>query len=282
MNETNRLLALLSAYLNANPRAISAQDVASLAQDCHITPEDAFLALLGAYLGLDTAEAQDASLARSWLPRMVRRLEPELITRDPYVLALRAVEARCGAFRLAREHYEPMELFVRDDFHQEEDGRVYPLLGYFDQRVPYPAVMENGRIWMTVTPNEIHTIRPAAESSQGKVLAYGLGLGYYAFHALRNPEVASVTVVERSREVIELFERHLLPGFPRREALRIIRADAFEYAKNTAPQEHYDTVFTDLWHDAGDGLPLYRRMKALETPGPRYLYWIEKTLRYYE
>lgn len=281
MNETSRLLALLSAYLNANPRAISAQDVASLAQDCRISPEDAFLALLGAYLGLDPAEAQDASLARSWLPRMVRRLEPELITRDPYVLALRTVEAQCGAFRLTREHYEPMELFVRDDF-QEVDGRVYPLLGYFDQRVPYPAVMENGRIWMTVTPNEIHTILPAAESSRGKVLAYGLGLGYYAFHALRNPEVASVTVVERSREVIELFERHLLPGFPRREALRIICADAFAYAKNTAPQEHYDTVFTDLWHDAGDGLPLYRRMKALETPGPRYLYWIEKTLRYYE
>lgn len=281
MNETSRLLALLSAYLNANPRAITAQDVASLAQDCRISPEDAFLALLGAYLGLEPAEAQDASLARSWLPRMVRRLKPELITRDPYVLALRAVEAQCGAFRLTREHYEPMELFVRDDF-QEEDGRVYPLLGYFDQRVPYPAVMENGRIWMTVTPNEIHTIRPAAESSRGKVLAYGLGLGYYAFHALRNPEVTSVTVVERSREVIELFERHLLPGFPRREALRIICADAFAYAKNTAPQEHYDTVFTDLWHDAGDGLPLYRRMKALETPGPRYLYWIEKTLRYYE
>ena len=56
----------------------------------------------------------------------------------------------------------------------------------------------------------------------------------------------------------------------------------FLHAKNAAPQEHYDTVFTDLWHDAGDGLPLYRRMKALETPGPRYLYWIEKTLRYYE
>lgn len=281
MNETARLLALLSAYLTATPRAVTADDVSALAADCHIPPEDAFLALLSAYLGLDSADLQDAALARSWLPKMVRRLDPELITRDPYVLALRAVEATCGSFRLTREHYEPMELFVRDDF-REENGRVYPLLGYFTQRVPYPAVMENGRIWMTVTPNEIHTIRPAAQASHGKVLAYGLGLGYFAFHALMNPRVESVTVVERSRDVIALFERHLLPGFPRRDALRILRADAFDYAKNTAPQEHYDTVFTDLWHDVSDGLPLYRQMKALETPGPTYLYWIEQTLRYYE
>ena len=281
MNQTSRLLTLLSAYLTATPRAITAEDVENLSQDCRIPPEDAFLALLGAYLGLDAADPQDASLARSWLPQMVRRLEPELITRDPYVLALRAAEATCGAFRLTREHYEPMELFVRDDF-REERGRVYPQLGYFAQRVPYPAVMENGRIWMTVTPNEIQTIRPAAEASRGRVLAYGLGLGYYAFHALLNPQVESVTVVERSRDVIALFEQHLLPGFPRKDALRILRADAFDYAKNTAPQEHYDTVFTDLWHDVSDGLPLYRRMKALETPGPRYLYWIEQTMRYYE
>ena len=45
--------------------------------------------------------------------------------------------------------------------------------------------------------------------------------------------------------------------------------------------EGFDTVFTDLWHDVADGIPLYRRMKALEIPGPHYLYWIEKTMKVY-
>jgi hypothetical protein len=47
------------------------------------------------------------------------------------------------------------------------------------------------------------------------------------------------------------------------------------------PHADFDTVFTDLWHDVADGIPLYQRMKALETPGPHYLYWIEKTLQVY-
>ena len=55
-------------------------------------------------------------------------------------------------------------------------------------------------------------------------------------------------------------------------------SDTLTFSRDTV---NFDTVFTDLWHDAGDGLPLYRRMKALEVPGPRYFYWIEKTVRAY-
>lgn len=134
---------------------------------------------------------------------------------------------------------------------------------------------------MTVTPNEINTIQPAVQQTRGKVLTYGLGLGYYAFHALRRPDVSSVTVVEKNPQVIDVFQRLLLPYFPRQEALHIIEADAFDYAQNFMPQEDYDTVFTDLWRDVADGLPLYQRMKALECPGPTFLYWIERTLRCY-
>ena len=65
----------------------------------------------------------------------------------------------------------------------------------------------------------------------------------------------------------------------RPDALEIIQADAFDFAPKHLPA--YDVVFTDLWHDVSDGLPLYQRMKALEVPGVKYLYWIEQTLRCY-
>ena len=161
------------------------------------------------------------------------------------------------------------------------EGRVLPQLGWFDRSFEFPAIREDGRVWMTVTPNEINTILPAVHESRGKVLTYGLGLGYYAFHCLLKDEVESVTVVERNPAVIDMFRKHLLPFFPRREALHIVQADAFDYAANVMSGEGFDTVFTDLWHDVADGLPLYHRMKALEVPGPRYLYWIEKTLKCY-
>ena len=59
----------------------------------------------------------------------------------------------------------------------------------------------------------------------------------------------------------------------------VIQADAFDFAPKHLPA--YDVVFTDLWHDVSDGLPLYQRMKALEVPGVKSLYWIEQTLRCY-
>ncbi len=58
----------------------------------------------------------------------------------------------------------------------------------------------------------------------------------------------------------------------------------FSFAENEMQKGSYDVVFTDLWHDVGDGLPLYRRMRSYEDrlPQSRFLYWIEKTMRCYE
>ena len=279
--DNERVLDLISQHLTFTPCAIRPEDVQSLAADCGLAPNEAYLALLAAHCGLDTALPEDARLYRGYFPRMVRQHDPTVYEADAYFQAVKpGVDAK-GAVDLCYERIEPMELFVADDFRGDEQGRVLPQLGWFDRAFAFPAIREDGRVWMTVTPNEINTIQPAVQESRGKVLAYGLGLGYYAFHCLLREEVESVTVVERSAEVIDVFTRLLLPFFPRKEALRIVQADAFDYAEHTMPREGYDTVFTDLWHDVADGLPMYKRMKALEVPGPRYLYWIEKTLKVY-
>ena len=272
--ENETILARLSGFLCADARAITPEALAEMTA-LSLTEDEAYMHLLAAWLELP------APLWRRYLPRMLRRLDPADYQADPCLQAIRDAAGTEGSIALAEDRYAPCELFVADDFVTDQDGRVYPQPGWFREEFRFPALTEKGRVWMTVTPNEINTIRPCAQAVHGKVLAYGLGLGYFAFHALLNPHVVSVTVVERSEDVISLFRRCLLPRFPRRECLRIVQADAFDYAARTAPHEGYDCIFTDLWHDAGDGLPLYRRMKALETPGPRYFYWIEKTLRAY-
>ena len=189
--------------------------------------------------------------------------------------------SQAGAFELGYASYRPYELFVADDLRAYPDGAVLPVLGYFAQPFAYPVLTENGREWMTATPNEINTIRPAAEAAHGRVLTLGLGLGYFAFHALLNPRVESVTAVERSADAIRLFRERILPAFPRPERLTIMQADAFAAAPALYQSGQYNFVFADLWHDAADGLPMYERLKQMETPGPEYRYWIEKTLEFY-
>ena len=211
----------------------------------------------------------------------MRRHDPAVYEADAYFRAVKASTGADGAIDLVYERLEAMELFIADDFTVDPRGLALPPLGWFGRDFAFPALRENGRVWMTVTPNEINTIQPAVRESHGKVLAYGLGLGYYAFHCLLKEEVTSVTVVEQNPAVIDVFRRLILPFFPRQEDLHIVQADAFDYAANVMPREGYDTVFTDIWFDVADGLPLYQRMKALEVPGPRYLYWMEKTLQCY-
>ena len=120
---------------------------------------------------------------------------------------------------------------------------------------------------------------PIAEA-HGKVLTYGLGLGYYAYMVSEKSEVESVTVIECDDDAINLFKHHILPQFPNATKIKIIKCDAFEFAlsdKATA----YDCVFADIWHDPSDGLEPYVFLKALEKPGVRYSYWIENTLKCY-
>ena len=189
--------------------------------------------------------------------------------------------SQAGAFELGYASYRPYELFVADDLRAYPDGAVLPVLGYFTRPFAYPVLTENGREWMTATPNEINTIRPMAEAAHGHVLTLGLGLGYFAFHALLNPRVERVTAVERSADAIRLFRERILPAFPRPEHLTILQADAFPAAPALYRSGQYDFVFADLWHDAADGLPMYERLKHMEVPGPEYRYWIEKTLEFY-
>jgi hypothetical protein len=283
IRESNeRILTLLGDYLCFTPDAVHPDAVHACAA-AHGTPlNSAYIACLAQLLAPDPA-SDDALLLHELLPCIVREESPVIYLTDAYMRAIRPVSGSCGNIALIRETLQPMELFISDDFRRDNAGRVLPLLGWFSGAFTFPALCEDGQPWMTVTPNEINTIRPAIHESHGRVLTYGLGLGYYAFHCLLKPEVTSVTVVEKSPQVIEVFRRLLLPHFPHPEKLRILQADAFEYAAHAAPSEGYDVVFTDIWRDVADALPLYRRMKAIHDahPGPRCLYWMEPTLRCY-
>ena len=207
------------------------------------------------------------------------QLKPEPLLQNPYMRCIRFPQALQGRWEMTRMAYEPYELFVRDDLLCLPDGREIPRLGYFEERFAYPAVLEGGREWMTVTPNEVATMAPALAQVRGHVAVMGLGLGYFAFMASEKDDVRAVTVVERDADVIALFERHILPQFAHRDKVRIVRADAFDFAQ--AGLDGFDCAFVDLWHDVADGAPMYLRMKALEirSPGTRFFYWIETSIR---
>ena len=272
----------MSLYLNFMETSITAEALEDVASSCSLSRERAFGECLAALCEVGTDRSERDFTANYIIP-MVRELDPAVFENDPYYQTVRIAEGKAGKWELKTMELAPCQAFVCNDFRVFPDGRLLPQIGFFPRAYRYPAVLENGREWMTLMPNETVTTLPAVEKAHGKVLTYGLGLGYFPFMASRKDNVDSVTIVERSPEVIELFKTLLLPQFPHKEKIRVICSDAFAYWEQEMPREGYDFVFADIWHDVGDGKELYLKMRSMEhlSPQTEYTYWLEDTIRCY-
>jgi len=280
MRQNDEVTASYSRYLNYHPRIISPDMVEELVRECHVDVHEAYLSLFSAVLGWEPDEnTEHRALEHHYLKKGLHQLDPAPYKNDPYCQTIRFPRIKNGAWEFKESSYAPFEPFVCNHPVCTEEFREIPQIGYFTEEFRFPAVLENGIEWMTVTPNEIETMREPIGNAHGRVLTLGLGLGYFAFSASQKEEVESVTVIERDERVIELFKTHLLPQFPNREKIQVIRDDAFAYFEALSPND-FDSIFADLWHDQGDGLEMYLKLCRIERQNglKNVDYWIEPTL----
>ena len=285
-SDNARILRQLSLYLNLMPDAIDGTMVDSIAFGCEKEQREyAYATLLATYCGFDIVDSkEDKAFFREKFTRMCHIQDKEEFENDPYYRNIKFpdnAENENWQFRI--QTFKPYEAFLATESVLDKEGRLFPQIGFFEEEFPYPAVLQDGREWMTVTPHEIRTTMPAVKKSFGNVLTYGLGLGYFPYMAHMKKEVESVTIVEKDEKVIELFTRYILPQFPDKDKIKVICADAFEFAGNETSETFYDFIFADTWHDPSDGVEMYEKFKNAEqySPNSKYMYWIEDTLKYY-
>lgn len=279
-----RLFKILSIYLNLAPDYIDKEMIEEITCGNTDGEEFAFANLAAAACGLDIYDnPADKQFFRTHFLPCFKKLDVKPYQDDPYYNRISFPAGDNGNWSFETRVCKAYEAFVYDDPEIFPDGRILPRIGFFDTEYTYPAVLENGREWMTLMPNETNTTKPAIDVAHGKVLTFGLGLGYFAFMSAIKPGVESVTVVERSRNVIELFEKFILPQFPDPSKIKIVESDAFDFAENQMQKGAYESVFVDIWHDPSDGCELYLRMKEYEhlLPNADFVYWVEDTLKLY-
>lgn len=261
--------------------------------------EEAMAHLLCAAMGLHLENPDNQQFFQQWLLPSLHCLSAENCGQVPYMTLLAgAGPAAVGSVELSQEECPACRLFPCGDLQLSPQGVLHAPMGFCRSAFRYPSLKQHGREWMTLSPNEIITMEEPLRDLHGHVLVYGLGIGYYAYQALCTPAVQQVTVVENDADVIALFKKYILPLWPGQSPeempfgssyhFSIVRDDAFRHAESTgfACEDglRADVVFTDIWHDAADGQPLYQRMRALEHCGDGYVefrYWIEPTLKYY-
>jgi hypothetical protein len=283
IEDNYKIFALLSNYLNNAPDFIDKTEIDELVT-LGVSYKHAFGILLASAFGLDIVDnAFDKEFFNNYFNKMIHKLDANEYSNNPYYKNIKISTIKIGNSELKYEKYKPFEGFVCNDIIQTKDGRQIPQIGFFETEFKFPAVLENDRIWMTITPNEIETMKEPVDRAFGNVLTFGLGLGYYAYMVSEKDNVDSVTIVDLNENVINLFKKYVLPQFKNAHKIKIIKADAFDYAQKHMANGNFDFVFTDLWHDVSDGKDMYLKMKKYERLSPKtiFTYWIEKSIMCY-
>ena len=199
---------------------------------------------------------------------------------NPYLKALSNLTFTNGDWALSTKTINAYSIFpYEEEYHYGSDYLLKESLAYFNKAYSYPSLSLFGDEWMSLNPYEIRTMETPIITSRGKVLTLGLGLGYFAYMAHLKEEVKEVHIVEMDLELINIFKTYLLPLFPHPEKIFIHKADAFYFIKDIKDGD-YDFIFSDLWHDVGDGLNSYLKLKKHFKSFKRTQchYWIEGSL----
>lgn len=110
----------------------------------------------------------------------------------------------------------------------------------------YKRLMRGNTVVMSNTPMEVRTNLVFMMRAHGRVLINGLGLGMVLAEILKKDEVTSVTIVEASKDVIELVGSYYREnGFLHDPRVKIVNADALLYQPEK--DERFDVVWHDIW-----------------------------------
>lgn len=129
------------------------------------------------------------------------------------------------------------------------------------QREKYARLRIDGQTMMSETPMEHRTNSAFVISAFGDVLIGGLGLGMIVLAIQDNEAVKSITVLEKSADVIDAVAHQL----PLNSKVRIVEADVFTWK----PDRKFDAVYMDIWYYPDE--EAYEEMKQLKRKYGHYL-----------
>ena len=272
-NDNEAVLNILGIYLNNYPNIIKEKDIKKIT-NVGVSTNKAFLLLLQNIFEIPN------DLFNKYFPKIIKEEKIEDYQDNPYLKNIKVKDVSLGDWEIKYTPLPKYSGFVSNDFKCDFEGRIYPQIGYFTKDYYYLSIYQNDRLWMSITPNEINTMKKPIENSFGHVTTLGLGLGYFAYMISLKTNVTKVDIIEIDENVIRLFLKYIYPFFPHPEKISIINMDALDYINMDFESDY---VFCDLWHDVSDGLPLYKKISEIAKyhEDKIFEYWIYDTMKYY-
>ncbi len=197
---------------------------------------------------------------------------------NSYYKDIKINEFNENGYHLYYKSYLPYETFIYKDITLKSSNYLeINHLGYFKNEFKLISLDKNDETWMLISPHEINTMKNYISLMNGNCLIYGLGLGYFPYMLSLKDDVKEITIIEKDKEIINIFNKFILPQFKNKEKIKIVNEDAIKFNKDIKENE-FDNVFIDLWHNQLDGLKFYLYFKQNELNSSSYYYWIEDSI----
>jgi hypothetical protein len=162
--------------------------------------------------------------------------------------------------RIETENWVISETILSDEevrMEKMRNFRNYWYVAGLQANFKYILLRKKGSgVWMSDTPMERNSNRNFIQKANGDVLIFGLGLGLIVFPLLDNPEVKSIRVIEKEKEVIDLISPYI-KAKDTFNKVTIVEGDCFEYKT----KEKFDVIYGDIWRTIC--IDNYEEMKQL-------------------
>ncbi len=140
--------------------------------------------------------------------------------------------------------------------------RLRAISGHFRSYIPagthVSRLLRGDTLVMSDAPEEIMDHSDAVRRASGNVLVTGLGLGVVLQDLMRNPAVSHVTVLEISKDLIDLVGSFYKDKFG--DKLTIVRGDAYTFRFRSGIT--FDFAWHDIWDTISeDNLPQMARLR---------------------
>lgn len=234
-----------------------------------------FLLSIADILDIDLSSKENLYIWKNYIEQNINEINPDIYLNNDYYKEIKISNTQVNGYQLIVDHYEPYEIFSLKDIYVVNNIEKTSL-GYFSKKFPFICLSKNNVTWMSVTPNEIETMKDDIAKVTGSVLIYGLGIGYFAFMASNKKDVKEITIIENDQNIIDLFTKQILPQFKNKQKITIVKADAKKYQ---IPGNRYNYIYIDLWHNAEDGIELFLYFKNIEKnyKSSQFLFWLESS-----
>jgi len=201
-------------------------------------------------------------------------------TKDNYKSPLNIPEASSNGLSVKHKHVPAGEEITVVSMRTALMTGQRPHKAVYDFPVRYHYLTAKSQgTWMTDIPQEQVQHRDVVKKCSGHVLVGGLGLGYVVTLLAKKRSVKSITVIERSKDVIKLVWKHT----DHKGKGKVVRGNLFDYLKTN--KRKYDYMYFDIWQSDGERtlvdyvIPLRKLGRPFVVSDKRILCWNEDVMK---